>query len=415
MVSNQFIETYLLGQKKEKWTMKTNRLLIALVLLGGLLLASCSSRARVGELRSESQSVELGDAKSVRVEINFGAGDLKVTGGAEKLLEADFTYNVAELRPEVKYTNSTLILWQPESEGLPDLRGITDFQNQWGLRLNDQVPMDLRVEMGAGTSDLRLAGLSLTGLDITLGAGASTVDLSGAWVRDVNITINTGAADVAVRLPTDVGARVEVDAGPTTIEATGLRRDGNVFTNDAYGVSEVTLQVNIEAGIGHINLEVDEHTQAKVTLQNLLDQQVKRQGILGMVMAVRLADGTVIWDTSGYTSPVGNERWSADTPSLIASVTKTFTAVVVMQLIEEGKLSLDDTVVTWFPEQPNGDKITVRMLLSHTSGLANYTTTFGTDLEKWTKEWTPEDLIAEANKAGPVGVPGSSAAPLFQY
>jgi D-alanyl-D-alanine carboxypeptidase len=126
-----------------------------------------------------------------------------------------------------------------------------------------------------------------------------------------------------------------------------------------------------------------------------------------MVMAERLADGTVLWATSGYTSPSGNERWSAHTPSFIASVTKTFTAVVVMQLVEAGKLSLDDTVDAWFPEQPNGDRITVRMLLSHTSGLADYQTVFGMDPEKWTREWAPEDLIAEANKAGPVGEPGS--------
>ena len=153
-----------------------------------------------------------------------------------------------------------------------------------------------------------------------------------------------------------------------------------------------------------------EHAQEKAALQNLLDQQVKRQGILGMVMAVRLADGAVIWATSGYTDPSGKERWTANTASLIASVTKTFTAVVVMQLVEEGKLSLDDTVDTWFPEQPSGDKITVRMLLSHTSGLAGFSSTWGTDLDKWSRDWTPEDLIAEANKVGPVGVPGSSVA-----
>jgi D-alanyl-D-alanine carboxypeptidase len=270
--------------------------------------------------------------------------------------------------------------------------------------------MDLSVDMGAGSSDLQLASLPLTRLDVSLGAGESTIDLSGDWVRDLDVTIDAGAADITVRLPSEVGARVVVEAGPHTIEATGLTKDGNVYTNATYGLSEVTLRVNLEAGIGQINLEVDEHTQAKAALQNLLDQQVKKQNILGMVMAVRLADGTVIWDTSGYTSPSGKERWSANTPSQIASVTKTFTAVVVMQLIEEGKLSLDDNVDTWFPEQPNGDKITVRMLLSHTSGLANYTTTFGTDIEKWTREWTPEDLIAEANKTGPVGVPGSSVA-----
>ena len=64
--------------------------------------------------------------------------------------------------------------------------------------------------------------------------------------------------NITVRLPRDVGARVEVDAGPNTIEATGLTQDGNVYTNAAYGVSEVTLQVDLEAGIGQINLEVEE-------------------------------------------------------------------------------------------------------------------------------------------------------------
>ncbi|HSM71770.1 MAG TPA: serine hydrolase domain-containing protein, partial [Anaerolineales bacterium] len=145
-------------------------------------------------------------------------------------------------------------------------------------------------------------------------------------------------------------------------------------------------------------------------LTALLDEQVEKQDILGMVMAVRLADGTVIWGTSGYVNPSGNERWSANTPSLIGSITKTFTAVVVMQLVEEGKLTLDDTVDAWFPEQPDGDKITVRMLLSHTSGLAGYTSTWGTDLDKWSRDWTPEELIAEANKAGTLGKPGSSIA-----
>jgi hypothetical protein len=238
--------------------MKTNYRLITFVLLGTLLLVGCGSRARVGALQTESQSVELGDAKSVRVEIDLGAGKLKVTGGAEKLLEADFIYNVAKLKPEVKYTNGTLVVWQPDGKGLSNLRGVTDYRNEWGLRLNDAVPMDLRVDVGGGTSDLQLAGLSLTRLDVSLGAGIYTVDLSGDWVRDLDVTIDAGAANVSVRLPRDVGVRVNVEDGPHTIESTGLMRDGNVYTNAAYGVSEVTVQVSLEAGIGQIFLEVDE-------------------------------------------------------------------------------------------------------------------------------------------------------------
>ena len=107
-------------------------------------------------------------------------------------------------------------------------------------------------------------------------------------------------------------------------------------------------------------------------LQGLVDTQVREQGILGMAMAVRLADGTVIFRSAGSTDPAGENAWTMDTVSAFGSITKSFTALVIMKLVEEGKLALDDTIDAWFPDQPNADKITVRMLLSHTSGLANY-------------------------------------------
>jgi CubicO group peptidase (beta-lactamase class C family) len=157
---------------------------------------------------------------------------------------------------------------------------------------------------------------------------------------------------------------------------------------------------------------ISELDPASSALQGLLDQQVQEQDILGMAMAVRLADGTVIGKASGYSDPLREEAWSVDTVAAIASLTKTYTAVVVMQLVEEGKLSLDDTIDTWFPEQPNGDKITVRMLLSHTSGLHTYINGPQHIPEikegKFVNEWAPMELVAEANKFGSVGEPGSS-------
>jgi hypothetical protein len=117
--------------------------------------------------------------------------------------------------------------------------------------------MDLSVDVGGGASDLQLAGLSLTGLDVRLGAGQYTIDLSGDWARDLSVTINSGAANISVRLPRNVGVRVKVDEGPSKIEATDLTQDGNVYTNAAYGGSPVTMQVDMEPGIGQINLEVE--------------------------------------------------------------------------------------------------------------------------------------------------------------
>jgi len=236
--------------------MNTKHHLINIVLLAALLLAGCMPRLRVGELQTESQTVELGDAESVRAEIEFTAGILDISGGADALLEADFTYNVAKLKPEVEFTDGTLVVQQPDVRGYRTVQDIKDFRNEWVLKFNDEVPMDLKVIMGAGTGNLQLSGLSLTGLDVTLGAGKSTVDLSGDWARDLDASFDIGAAVITMRLPKDVGVRVEIEEGPTAVSAPGLTKDGNVYTNDAYGVSDVTLQIKMQTGIGQINLEV---------------------------------------------------------------------------------------------------------------------------------------------------------------
>ena len=227
---------------------------LAFVFTGALLLAGCAPRLRVGELQSESQTVELDDADAVSVEIKLGAGDLEVTGGAEKLLEADFTYNVAKLKPEVEFTDGTLVVQHPDVRGYRTLQDISDFRNEWDLRLNNDVPMNLSLDMGAGNSNLQLAGLSLTGLDVNLGAGISKIDLSGDWMHDLDVAFVSGAAEITVKLPKDIGVRVKVEAGPTLVNAPGLTKDGNVYTNAAYGTSDVTLQIDLQAGIGAINL-----------------------------------------------------------------------------------------------------------------------------------------------------------------
>jgi CubicO group peptidase (beta-lactamase class C family) len=69
----------------------------------------------------------------------------------------------------------------------------------------------------------------------------------------------------------------------------------------------------------------------------------------------------------------------------IASITKTFTSAVVLQLAEMHRLSMSDKLTKWYPSFPNGDKITVENLLTHTSGIFDYT-----------RDDTPTDLHGEA-------------------
>ena len=98
----------------------------------------------------------------------------------------------------------------------------------------------------------------------------------------------------------------------------------------------------------------------------------------------------------------------------IASVTKTFVATVVLQLVAEGKLGLDDSIEHWLPGLvPNGGQITLRQLLSHTSGLFNYTddpTWQGTELANPGRAWLPTELLPYAFSHGPLFAPGTNYA-----
>src|SRR5262245_51289093 len=164
---------------------------------------------KVGDLKMESKSVELGAAKTVSVELKIGVGELRVTGGAKKLLEADFLYIVPQWRPEVKYelrgTQGFLVIRQPEfgSNALGNTR------NEWHLSLNDTVPTDLKIECGVGKSNFELGGLSLTGLDVKTGVGETTLDLIGDWKRDLEANVKGGIGEVTLRLPDKVGIRVQ--------------------------------------------------------------------------------------------------------------------------------------------------------------------------------------------------------------
>ena len=226
------------------------------VLVAAVFLGSCGTQT-IGEMERESQSIDVENAQSVRAELRMGAGELNLTGGADALMEADFAYNVADWEPEVDYQVSgdtgELIVEQGSGEDIP-LGG--EARNEWDLRFNDDVPIDLNVQMGAGESDLDLDSLTLTGLDLQVGAGETTVDLTGSYDRDIAATIEGGVGEATVQLPSEIGVRVNAEGGLGQINAQGLQREGDAYVNDAYGDSDVTLDVDVRGGVGQINLEV---------------------------------------------------------------------------------------------------------------------------------------------------------------
>ncbi|MEH1838214.1 MAG: serine hydrolase domain-containing protein [Nostoc sp.] len=111
-------------------------------------------------------------------------------------------------------------------------------------------------------------------------------------------------------------------------------------------------------------------------LQTLLNEIVVKQKIPGAVMYINTPKGSWL-GASGVNNLSTKTRMKTTDGFSIASMSKTFMAVVVLKLVEQGKIKLDQPIATYLPRDisphiVNSDKITVRQLLNHTSGVAEY-------------------------------------------
>jgi len=91
----------------------------------------------------------------------------------------------------------------------------------------------------------------------------------------------------------------------------------------------------------------------------------------------------------------------------IGSITKSYTATLIMQLIEQGDLSLDTTLNSYFPNIPNADKITIEQLLRHKSGIVNITN-LPDYMTYFTEDTSREEMLARIQSAGTSFEPGEN-------
>ncbi len=104
-------------------------------------------------------------------------------------------------------------------------------------------------------------------------------------------------------------------------------------------------------------------------LGQALQAAVPEAGPPGAQAAVILADGSLWTGSAGHSTD--EVPMTPDLLMAIASITKVHTAALTLDLVQDGVLSLDDPVRRWLPGTPNGDGVTIRHLLNHTSGLAS--------------------------------------------
>jgi D-alanyl-D-alanine carboxypeptidase len=170
-----------------------------------------------------------------------------------------------------------------------------------------------------------------------------------------------------------------------------------------------------------------------VVLKNTLDStkvttamdKVHHAGMPGVIAEVR--DGKQMWRSAVGVADVGTGRpVSPDMRHRVGSISKTFVAAAVLQQVEKGEIGLDTPIGRYMPQLVSGERggtITVRMLLNHTSGLAEYlpyaypslrafpslakTTPGSLDDNRFTR-FHPTELIEMGVRAPAVGTPGGT-------
>lgn len=226
----------------------------AFLAAAALTLCGCGFNFEpTGPTEHITQSVDLDKSEMVRVDIKMGAGELHVDGGAAKLMDAGFDYNVASWKPIVKYTSGgfrgTLSIEQPNHS-----HAGSNVDYRWNLKLNDKVPMDIAAELGAGQARLNLGSLDLRSVKVDMGVGQVDLDLRGKPTRDYTVEINGGVGQATVMLPQDVGIVASASGGLGHITVTGLEKRGGQYVNPAHENAPVTIHLTVQGGVGEIRL-----------------------------------------------------------------------------------------------------------------------------------------------------------------
>ena len=137
---------------------------------------------------------------------------------------------------------------------------------------------------------------------------------------------------------------------------------------------------------------------------DLLEQHNKFMGSVAVAK-----NGELIYTkTVGLADVENNIKATQHTKYRIGSISKSFTAVLVLKAVEEEKINLDQPIYKWFPKIKKSKKITIKQLLTHRSGIHNFTENESYTL--WnTQSKTEKEMIAVIVKGGTDFKPGSKA------
>jgi len=269
-------------------------------LLGTALMVALALPAQAQDMKTVSQSRAISGQESLDVQVTYGAGMLSVGPAQGGVLYAlDLRYDDSQFDPMTRFTGNRLEVGVEGRGRNIDLDDNDD--GRLDLRLAPGLPMDLRLEFGAGRATVDLGGLALRDLDLETGASESRIDVSrpnpqllrraqfdvgaadfqatrlanlnleelvvnagvgrvsldfsGTLRRDLSVDVDMGLGSLEILVPEGVGVRLEKSSFLTSFDADGFDRRDGVYYSPNWDSAERRITVDVTAAFGSISVE----------------------------------------------------------------------------------------------------------------------------------------------------------------
>ncbi|TPV96957.1 MAG: hypothetical protein B7733_02085 [Myxococcales bacterium FL481] len=243
----------------------------------GLMLCFCGQSDGTEPPSSGSARViPREDVTRLAVKAEVASGELRIAAGECDLAEVSVSKSGVNARPQVHFDRDNgagrLVLVEKG-------RARRAASSSWDVCLSRAVPTALAVSVGAGESVLDVGELDLRILDVSVGAGQIDLDLSGLQ-RPLQADIQGGVGSISIDTPPTLGVRVDADRGIGSLDVSGLRETDDGWVNDAYRDDATALVLDINVGIGSIEVGVGDPQPASPSLSPSADTEVTTDIVL---------------------------------------------------------------------------------------------------------------------------------------
>ncbi|HJQ15097.1 MAG TPA: DUF5668 domain-containing protein [Anaerolineales bacterium] len=223
---------------------------LALILLGVWIMIGVFWTPALSD--EETFLVPLHSAKSARFKFSHGAGQIEITGGAP-IGQALVGSSAVGMNQQNRLDGDRL---EVNVEAGPSfLPFLGPSQGVWRFQLTQEIPLTLVVEAGASSLNIDLQDVLASRVELSTGASSSNVTVPARGVSLLDI--EAGAASVNVRVPAATAARIRVEEGVNSVHVDTSRfprLDTGFYQSSGYDTAADRAEINIEAGLGSVNV-----------------------------------------------------------------------------------------------------------------------------------------------------------------